>query len=315
MKIALTFGLLLGLSMGGVAFAANCGTHDKLGPPPIVNTTAAAQAIAGSESKSSAVGIGGEGGASKSSSSITASTGNMSSNVKTGSSSSISSGNGAIVSYNSPYPVQVPELPPTIVTGGITLVKSGACGPRTKVRPFSRETHVPEIFGLYEKGVPVRSLQGKIVGPAKRPFIYSKVFLPQEYGGEKILTVWGDQLYIAVGNDGQGGSAGGAANYAARTAVGIGTGLAANSTYGIVAEVAVRCVFSEEKAYPRPLTVGLNTPKVDVLAAGGKYRLFKKPRGPILCEGKPVPQGYYCGFVRNHVNVVKNVTVITTPRK
>ena len=320
MKIALTFGLLLSLSMSGVAFAggnktSNCGcTHDKLSPP-IVDTVSAAQAVAGSESISGAVGIGGEGGAARSSSVTTASTGNMSSNIKTGSSSSISSGNGAIVSYNSPYPVQVPELPPTIVNGSITLVKSGTCGPLIKVKPFSREMYVPEVFGLYEKRVPVRSLQGKMEGPAKRSFIYSKVTLPQEYGGEKILTVWGDQLYITVGNDGQGGSAGGAANYAARTAVGLGTGLAANSNYGIVAEAAVMCVFSEEKAYPRPLAVGLNTPKVDVLAAGGKYRLFKKPRGPILCGGKPVPQGYYCGFVRNHVNVVKNVTVITTSRK
>lgn len=284
-----------------------CGcTHDK----PIGLSTNTATAVAGSESTSGAVGIG-EGGTAGSSSTTMASTGNMSSNTKTetGSSSSTVSGNGAVVSYNSFFPVQVSELPPTIVTGNITLVKSGDCGPRVKIEPFSRETHVPEFFGLYEKGIPVKSLQGKIMGPAKRPFVYSKVVLPQAYGGEKILTVWGNQIYISVGNDGQGGSSGGAANYAARTAVGMGAALAANSTYGIVAEVAVRCVFSEEKAYPKPLAIGLNTPKVEVLAKGGKYRLFKKPKGPILCEGKPIPHGYYCGFVRNHVKVVKNVII------
>ncbi len=312
MKKIVLMGTLGLLSVAGVAFAGenwdpNCGCMRN--SPSTVNTVA--QAVSGSKStsESGAVGIGTGG-----PSTAKASTGNVLNDIKTGNvksrSSSTASGNGAIVSYDSFIPVQVPVLPPTIVaSGGITLAKSGPCGPRLRIKPFTRKKYVPEFFGLYEKSVTVKSLQGQFEGLAKRPFIYSSVVLPKEYGGEKINTAFGDQLYTTVGNDGQGGGSGSAANYASRTAVGLGAALSANSSYGIVAQAALTCVFAEKKAYPKPSVIGLNTPKVDVLATSGQYRLFKIPKGPFLCGGKQIPHGYYCRFERNHVKVVKNVTM------
>ncbi len=311
---------LLTTTMPAIAgWDPGCGcTHSRLlGPPPstTVNTNAA-QAVAGaaSQSASEAVGIGGTGGAGGLGM-ADASTGNVSSdvnnsnNLQAGSSSSTASGNGANIAYSAYFPMQVPELPPTIVTGGITLVKSGTCGPRVKVLPFKRKRYTPEVFGIYQKGDEVQSLQGRIEGLAKKPFIYKTVVLPQPLGGKKIFTAWGDQLYVTVGNDGQGGGSGGAANYASRTAVGLGAALNANSTYGIVGEVAVRCLYAQSEAEPKVPPVALRTSKTDVLAAGGKYHLFKKPQGPTLCGGKRIPPGYYCGFIRNHVPVVKDVTL------
>jgi hypothetical protein len=54
-------------------------------------------------------------------------------------------------------------------------------------------------------------------------------------------------------------------------------------------------------------TLGLNTERVRVLATTGRQVLERIPAGPPLCAGEPIPEGFRCGFVRDRVEVVKEV--------
>ena len=272
-----------------------------------VDTTAKAKAVA----------KGGEGGAGgTASASLTASTGEMSTNVKIGdtktgdsnstaSTDNVGNGNGATVSYANYIPVQVAPLPPTIVTGNLHLEKIGDCGRRFNVESFKREMYVPQGFGLWNKSVPVQTMQGTIKGFAEEPFIVDTVTLPEPFS-KKIVTFYGHQLYLAVGNDGQGGGSSGAANYANGRAMGAGASLSANSAYGVVGMVAVDCVYDHREALGE-----LNTVKTNVLASTGRQVLVKKSTKQTLCNGKPIPEGYGCAFVRDRVKVVKDVSLGT----
>ncbi len=307
MAVALSTAMPAVAGTGSWDSGCSCMRDRLLGPPPTVNTNAAiAGALSQSTSTSGAVGIS-AGGAGGNAPTDNANNNNVRNNLRTGDSSSTASGNGANISYNAYFPMQVPELPPTIVTGGITLMKVGNCGPRVKVSRYKPKKYTPEFLGFYQKSDEVQSLQGRIRRSAKRAFIIKTYVMPKELGGEKKVFAYGDQLYLSVGSDGQGGGAGGAANYASRTAVGLGAALDANSTFGIVGEVAVRCLYAESVAKPKLASVKLNVVKAEVLAVGGKWRIVKSRKGPALCGGKRIPPNHYCAFFRNHLGAVTHI--------
>ena len=215
-------------------------------------------------------------------------------------------------------PVQPPPLPATIAVGGISLVKSEECGPRVKVKSFSREAHVPQVFGLWQKSIDVQTMHGLLEGfDDENPFIVRRFKVPAPYNREVVMVI-GHQLYIAVGWDGQGGGSSGAGSYAGEKALGIGLGLSANSSLGVVGVVALPCVYDPNKALqPVDLEVtvkkaeitetetkpALEVDKVKVRSDTGKFIKRKKMDQKQLCGAGPDEE---CVWSSDRVEVVKD---------
>ena len=231
------------------------------------------------------------------------------------------------------FPVQPPSLPTTIAMGGVRLEKMGDCGRRVMVRPFERNAHVPQIFGLWQTGVRVQTMHGMLDGfDNEKPFLVDEVLIPAPFN-RKIVTVYGHQVYLTVGQDGQGGSSSGAANYAADKALGVGLGLSNNSSLGVVGVVAVDCVYDVNSALkvadielaskkpevkvevkPEPKVeekIRLDVPKISVLKDTGHWVKVKE-RKDNPCGAA---EGEKCVYVFDRVKVAEDARLTTTGEK
>lgn len=273
------------------------------------NAGALSASRSSSHSNANAVGVGGAGGSAGAFSN--ASTGNMSTDVTTGpvktgdstssaSASNMGNGNGATVTTTNTdnsrvfFPVQAPDLPATITAGTIRLVKDGVCGRRVKIKPFKRFTRMPQALGLWSEKIPVESMQGTFEGfDEEKPFIVDTVELPAPFS-QRIVTAYGHQLYLAVGNDGLGGGSTGAADYATNRSMGLSAGLNSNSSYGVIGMVAVSCVYAQKEQSTAPVhAAALTTVKAtpELIVRTEKQGLIRKE----AYTKKAVPAGtkYY----------------------
>lgn len=177
--------------------------------------------------------------------------------------------------YLSFVPVQVAPLPQTITVGGLQLQALGECGPRYIIKPFARQTHTPQLFGLFNSSIAVETMHGTVEGlDEQTPFVYREVTLPAPFN-ERIALAIGHQLYLSAGSDGQGGGSSGAGNYASERAFGLGASLNANHAYGVVGVVAAPCVYRKKEARDTP-------PPVPVLPPPP---VVKCPEGTRLVNG------------------------------
>ncbi len=264
------------------------------------------------DSTSTSSALGGNGGTGTGGDSSLTGSGNGGGGTGTASTGPISTTNNSSTKILDFFPVDVAPLPPTMGVGGIRLKKTGSCGPLVIVKPFVRTTRMPQLFGLWNTKVPVQTMHGTFEGfNAKQQFVTVTIDLPPPFN-KRIIKLYGHQLYLTVEEDVQGGGSSSAANYAAQKMVGAGASLSANSAYGVIGVVAVPCEMRVEEATivsppAASPTIGLNAPKTEVLATTGKHVLVKESTKPLFCNGKPIPEGFRCAFVRDKVAVVKDV--------
>lgn len=214
-------------------------------------------------------------------------------------------------------PVQVAALPQAMTVGNIRLEKVGECGPRYKVKAFTREHRTSGFFTSSEMKIP--TAHGIADGfDDDQPLLEKRLVLPEPFNTTFVI-MYGHQRYVSTETVNFADGKTMAANAVSeRLAGGGGTGNTASTAVGVIGEYFVDCEYKKGElvvrtVQPTPTVVPLALPASSAIIAP-KEPFVKSFKPKIVddvpqktCGGKPIPPGKRCAYIAEKAPAVVDV--------